>query len=65
MINGFVVLKVEILLIAKIYLAIINVKKFYWITLQIIRLNKRLGLAQFHLVEARKIFVNLPDRASQ
>ena len=65
MINGFVVLKVEILLIAKIYLAIINVKKFYWITLQLIRLNKRLDLAQFHLGEARKIFVNLPDRVSQ
>ena len=38
--SGFVVLKAEIPLIAKIYLAIINVMKLYQISVRVIKLNK-------------------------
>ena len=63
--NGFVVLKAEILLNAKIYSAIINVIKLYWTNMRVIELKRHLALAQFHLVEARKIFANSLDRVSQ
>ena len=64
MMSGFVVLKAEIPLIAKIYLAIINVMKLYQISVRVIKLNKRLDLAQFHLVKPRKIFANSLDRVN-
>ena len=63
--NGFVVLKAEILRNAKIYSAIINVMRLYWTNMRVIELKRQLALAQFHLVEVRKIFANSLDRVSQ